>query len=78
MCCGIALKEIPQDISGEVGNLTRTEDGTNKIGTCPKGLTSAKVILYFLGVRLDYFNRLWDYPEGGSSNPGPGSGVREQ
>ena len=24
---------------------------------------------------LYYFNRLWDCPERGSSNPGPGSGV---
>ena len=31
--------------------------------------------LPFRGYRLDYFNRLWDCPEEGSSNPGPGSGV---
>ena len=26
-------------------------------------------------VFIDYFNKLWDCPEGGSSNPGLGSGV---
>ena len=25
--------------------------------------------------KIDYFNRLWDCPERGSSNPGLGSGV---
>ena len=28
-------------------------------------------------IAIDYFNRLWDYPEEGSSNPGLGSGVHQ-
>ena len=38
-----------QKISGEVGYLERTKDGTNKCGTFPKGLTSAKIILNLPG-----------------------------
>ena len=32
-------------------------------------------ISYIQFIRIAYYNRLWDCPEGGSSNPGPGSGV---
>ena len=38
-----------RQVSGEVGNLERTKDGTNKIETYLKGLTRAKVIPHLPG-----------------------------
>ena len=39
--------------------------------THAQGERSAHIVICI----IDYFNRLWDCPEGGSSNLGPGSGV---
>ena len=58
------VRKRHQQIS-EVGNLERTKNGTNKIRDMSKRPD------YF----IYYFNRSRDCPEGGSSNPGPGSGV---
>ena len=52
------VKKRHQEISGEVGNLERTKDGTNKMRDMSKDLTSAKVILRYILVTNYYVTKI--------------------